>query len=52
MVFTRAKQRLHFVAQQKVTPLLAAAIDGGFIEVSQKPTVPPVQLTAEDEEPF
>jgi DNA helicase II / ATP-dependent DNA helicase PcrA len=52
MVITRAKERLHFVAQHKVSSLLMAAIDGGFLEVSQKPTVPPVQLTAEDEEPF
>jgi DNA helicase-2/ATP-dependent DNA helicase PcrA len=52
MVITRAKERLHFVAQHKVSSLLTAAVEGGFIEVSRKPTVPPVQLTAEDEEPF
>lgn len=52
MVITRAKERLHFVAQQKVSPLLEPAVSNGFIEVSRNPTVPPVELTAEDAEPF
>lgn len=52
MVLTRAKERLHFVAQQPVSPLLERAIERGFVEVSHKPSVPPVALTAEDQEPF
>ena len=52
MVLTRTKERLHFVAQQSVSPLLEWALAQGLIEVARQPTVPPVQLTAEDEEPF
>ena len=52
MVLTRAKERLHFVAQQKVTSLLEQAMTNGFIEANRKPSVPPVELTAEDSEPF
>jgi superfamily I DNA/RNA helicase len=52
MVLTRAKERLHFVAQRSVSPLLENAIAQGHIEVSRKPTVPPVELTEEDEVPF
>ena len=52
MVLTRAKERLRFVAQQKVTSLLEQAVAQGFIDVSKKPTVPPVELTAEDGDPF
>lgn len=52
MVITRAKERLYFVAQQKVSSLLDAAIERDFVVINKKPTVPPVQLTADDDQPF
>jgi DNA helicase IV len=52
MVVTRAKARLHFVSGRDTTELLSGAIRSGLIERVQTPTVPPVQFTEEDENPF
>ncbi|MEY4578708.1 MAG: hypothetical protein RL701_3411, partial [Pseudomonadota bacterium] len=52
MVVTRAKERLHFIGQQRVSPLLERALSQGLVEVARQPTVPPVEMTAEDDEPF
>jgi DNA helicase-2/ATP-dependent DNA helicase PcrA len=52
MVVTRAKERLQFVSSGEVTALLEPAIAGGLIDMVQRPTVPPVEFTAEDENPF
>jgi DNA helicase-2/ATP-dependent DNA helicase PcrA len=52
MVVTRAKERLHFVAQKRITALLDEALSRGWIQEATAPTVPPVEFTAEDEQPF
>lgn len=52
MVVTRAKDQLHFVAQSSVSSLLERAISQGFVEVQSLPSIPPVELTPEDDEPF
>jgi DNA helicase IV len=52
MVVTRAKERLHFVGCEPTSELLSVAMDSGLIDVVQAPSIPPVQFTEEDEEPF
>ena len=52
MVLTRAKERLHFVGHGEVSPLLHTALERGWFEVRQRPSVAPVTFTEEDEDPF
>ena len=52
MVITRAKDALHLVAAGEPTPLLKTAIEGGLLDLRDETTVPEVQITVADEEPF
>jgi DNA helicase-2/ATP-dependent DNA helicase PcrA len=52
MVITRAKERLVLLGTGEPSGLLQQAILDDLLELVNKPTVPPVSFTDEDEDPF
>ncbi len=47
-----AKDALHLVAVGAPTPLLRGAIEAQLVDLRDETSVPPVELTADDENPF